>query len=84
MGNKQIMLSHLQSADDTWIFCPNNLDCLQNWWDFVTIFSNGVGLSQNTSKSSLEGINIGEEIGSEEAALLGCKMISLLIISVCP
>lgn len=50
----------------------------------MTIFSNGVGLSQNTSKSSLEGINIGEEIGSEEAALLGCKMISLLIISVCP
>lgn len=67
------MISHLQYADDTIIFCPGDYDCLRNWWDILNIFMLGPGLSINLSKTSLIGINVEVDEVKHHAASLGCK-----------
>ncbi|MDV3193947.1 MAG: reverse transcriptase domain-containing protein [Sweet potato little leaf phytoplasma] len=48
----------LQYADDTIIFCPDEGDLLQNWWDVLHMFMEGSGLSLNKRKTSLIGLNV--------------------------
>lgn len=58
IGNHKAVLSMLQYADDTLIFCPDNELDIANWWDILKLIMAGTGLSLNMEKTSMIGINV--------------------------
>ncbi|XP_048493141.1 uncharacterized protein LOC104908756 [Beta vulgaris subsp. vulgaris] len=71
------IVSHLQYADDTIIFCPPSMDYLCNIKKTLIVFQIASGLSVNFHKSALYGINV-DQIWLESAAkALLCRTGSL-------
>lgn len=57
-GRDKIVVSILQYADDTLIFCPNNVADIARWWNILNLVMAGLGLSLDMAKTSVIGINI--------------------------
>lgn len=72
-----IMVTHLQYADDTIIFCPPKLEYLCNIKKSLIAFQIVSGLGVNFHKSALYGINVDNTWLSQAAESLLCRTGSL-------
>ena len=72
-----VVISHLQYADDTIIFCPPKVEFLCNIKKTLIAFHIASGLGVNFHKSALYGINVDELWLSHTADLLLCRTGSL-------
>lgn len=71
------MISHLQYADDTIMFCPPNMEFLANIKKTLVLFHLASGLKVNFHKSSISGLNISDLWIECAAKQLLCKKGSL-------
>lgn len=77
VGHGGVLISHLQFADDTMIFCDANVGRLDYLRCILVCFQAVLGLNINLSKSEI--FLIGEECDIKNLAwILGCKFGSLL------
>ncbi|XP_022158566.1 uncharacterized protein LOC111025019 [Momordica charantia] len=74
VGRERIVVSHLRYADDTIIFCPAYKGNLDRWWALISLFIKGSGLRINLAKTSLIGINIGENEATSKVDKIGCRV----------
>ncbi|XP_058222941.1 uncharacterized protein LOC131332660 [Rhododendron vialii] len=74
-----ILVSHLQFADDTIIFCNNDREELANIKRILRCFQLMSGLKINYSKSSLCGIKVSHQDVTSLAMIMGCKIDHLPI-----
>lgn len=51
VGRQKVEVSHLQYADDTIIFCPNEPGMIDRWWMFLDIFLKASGLTLNLRRT---------------------------------
>ncbi|XP_016164511.1 uncharacterized protein LOC107607036 [Arachis ipaensis] len=72
VGRDNIELSHLQFADDTILFCPQDTETLVNYKRLLRCFELMSGLSINFDKSSIISINCEKEWVTNVCGLLGC------------
>ena len=73
VGKDEIMISHLQYADDTILFCTPDISSLLNIKKSLILFDLVSGLHVNFHKSSIMGINVSEEWIKNSAEILMCK-----------
>lgn len=79
MGENGVFLSHLQYADDTIIFCNNDLEEICIIKRILRCFQLMSRLKINFSKSSLCGVKVQVQDVKSLAYVLGCKVESLPI-----
>ncbi|XP_015966777.2 uncharacterized protein LOC107490518 [Arachis duranensis] len=79
VGRDNIELSHLQFADDTILFCPQETETLVNYKRLLRCFELMSGLSINFEKSSLISVNCEKEWVTNMCDLLGCAEAVLLV-----
>ncbi|XP_058211464.1 uncharacterized protein LOC131323632 [Rhododendron vialii] len=79
VGANGVVVSHLQFANDTILFCNNDREELANIKRILRCFQLMSGLKINFSKSSLCGVNIPQVDVSSLAQVMGCKIESLPI-----
>ena len=79
VGRDKIEVSHLQFANDTLIFCPANLETLQNVRWLLDCFALIYDLSINYSKTALIPLRCDEEWVNEASAWLKCNVMKLPI-----
>ena len=79
IGSSGPVLSYLQFADDTIIFCEASMDEEKNIKNLLRCFELLSGLKTNLHKSSLSGVGIDETVLKEFADVLKCKVQNLLI-----
>ncbi|XP_015955629.1 uncharacterized protein LOC107480021 [Arachis duranensis] len=72
VGRDNIELSHLQFADDTILFYPQETETLVNYKRLLRCFELMSGLSINFEKSSLISVNSEKEWVTSMCGLLGC------------
>ena len=72
-------IHHLQFADDTLLFLPNDLQCLLNAKRMLQWFSLCSGLNVNFHKSSLVGVNVDEIYAEGISGVLRCRCDTLPI-----
>ncbi|XP_057739856.1 uncharacterized protein LOC130956947 [Arachis stenosperma] len=72
VGMDNVELSHLQFADDTILFCPQETETLVNYKRLLRCFELMSGLSINFEKSSLISVNCEKEWVTNMCGLLGC------------
>ena len=72
VGKENVLVSHLQFADDTLFFIKNDDSSLNNLILLLDVFCLASGLKINLAKSELLGINMDDNIISEKAKSLGC------------
>ena len=77
IGRNEIMLSHLQYADDTILFCPPDLNYLINIKKALILFDLASGLHVNFHKTALMGINIPDPWLHNAAETLMCQQGSI-------
>lgn len=77
MSPRGLKISHLQYTDDTIIFCPPNLEFLQNVKKTFILFHLVSGLQVNFFKSSIMGINVSDQWLDSTAENLLCTKGSL-------
>lgn len=73
IGKNELMITHLQYADDTLIFSDANIESLLNIKCVLILFQLASGLQVNFHKSSLMGLNISKTWLKEAASSLLCK-----------
>ena len=79
VGNHGTRLTHLQYADNTIIFSPQNLNYLHNIKKTLILFQLSSGLKINFHKSEILGINISNNWLNVAAANLFCRVGSFPI-----
>lgn len=79
IGSNGVILSHLQFADDTILFCNNDRAELANIKRVLRCFQLMSGLKINFSKSSVCGVKISDQDVKDLALVMGCKIESLPI-----
>lgn len=79
VGKRGTVITHLQYAVDTLIFCQDEEENLDRWWAFLNLFMLGVGLSLNLEKTSLIGIHVDKNRLLRKASQFGCEADSLPI-----
>ncbi|XP_016162200.1 uncharacterized protein LOC107604981 [Arachis ipaensis] len=77
VGRENIELSHLQFADDTILFCPQETETIVNYKRLLRCFELMYGLSINFDKSNLIAINCEQEWVTNMCGLLGCGEVAL-------
>ncbi|XP_016164085.1 uncharacterized protein LOC107606547 [Arachis ipaensis] len=78
VGSDNIELSHLQFADDTILFCPQETETLVNYKRLLRCFEVMSDLSIKFDKSSLISVNCEKEWETNMCGLLGCAEILYL------
>ncbi|KAL4202821.1 hypothetical protein AMTRI_Chr02g265480 [Amborella trichopoda] len=78
--NSEIVIFHLQYADDTLIFCDVESAQISNIARVLEVCEVTLGLKVNFHKSSLVGTNCERELIEDLATLLGCKVGSFPIL----
>lgn len=68
-----LIVSHLQYADDTLIFCPPNIEYLSNIKKTLIAFHLASGLAVNFHKSAIYGINVEDSWLNHAAGTLLCR-----------
>ncbi|RVW82606.1 putative ribonuclease H protein [Vitis vinifera] len=71
-----VSVSHLLSADDTFLFCEDNRDQLEFWKWVVICFEVVSGLKINMQKSEIILVGVVEDVDTA-AAVFGCKVGNL-------
>lgn len=79
VGNQKVMVSHLQFADDTLVFCPAKKKWLLSLRRILDCFYLLSGLEINFSKSALIVLGKEEEWCKNLASSLGCRLVTLPI-----
>lgn len=79
IGKDRVNLSLLQYADDTLIFCEDNVEEIKNLKGLLRMFSLTSGLEINYKKSSVIGINTTMDTNLRYAQILGCQTEKLPI-----
>lgn len=79
MGRDGLVLTHLQFANDTILFCNNDKEEMCNMKRILRIFQLMSGLKISFSKSSLCGINVSNQEVIALAQVMGCKVEKLPI-----
>ncbi|XLR04694.1 hypothetical protein S83_070892, partial [Arachis hypogaea] len=79
VGRDNIELSHLQFADDTILFCPQDTEIILNYKRLLRCFEWMSGLSINFDKSNLILVNCKQEWVTNMYGLLGCAEATLPI-----
>lgn len=79
IGANGVILSHLQFADDTILFCNNDRVELANIKRILRCFQLMSGLKINFSKSSICGVKLCDQAVKELALVMGCKIEKLPI-----
>ncbi|XP_058202821.1 uncharacterized protein LOC131317276 [Rhododendron vialii] len=79
IGTNRAFVSHLQFADDTILFCNNNIEEMANIKRILRCFQFMSRLKINFSKSSLCGINVPHQDVISLAQVMGCKVDHLPI-----
>nr|CCA66140.1 hypothetical protein [Beta vulgaris subsp. vulgaris] len=74
VGQGEIIVTHLQYADDTLIFCDANIESLKNVKKALILFQLASGLQINFHKSSLIGLNTSSGWIKVAAEALLCKI----------
>ncbi|XP_074315635.1 uncharacterized protein LOC141651839 [Silene latifolia] len=77
VGKDKVLLSHLQFADDTLIFCPAKSQVLTNIWRLLGNFQRSSGLAINFMKSTLLVIGRNQHWGEGNALKMGCHVLQL-------
>ncbi|XP_072063929.1 uncharacterized protein [Arachis hypogaea] len=77
VGRDNIELSHLQFADDTMLFCPQDTETVLNYKRLLRCFELMSGLSINYDKSSLISVNCEKAWVTNMCGLLGCTEAAL-------
>lgn len=77
IGKNGVVVSHLQFADDTILFCNSDRVELENTKRILRYFQLLSGLKINFGKSSLCGIKVPTAIVRNLAQILGCKVEAL-------
>lgn len=79
IGANGVTVTHLQFADDTIIFCNNDVEEMANIKRILRCFQLMSGLKINFSKSSLCGVKVLNQDVEVLAQVMGCKIESLPI-----
>lgn len=79
VGSRGVMVSHLQFADDTLIFCPTKRKILTNIRRVLVCFQVLSGLRINFSKSAIIALGKDRGWGESMAEKLGCKLVKFPI-----
>lgn len=79
IGRHKELVSHLQYAYDTIVFCPRYKRNFDRWWEVISLFVKGSELRINLAKTSLVGLNLPERAVANKAAYIGCKVESFPI-----
>ncbi|XP_057740463.1 uncharacterized protein LOC130957629 [Arachis stenosperma] len=77
VGRDNIELSHLQFADDTILFCPQETETIVNYKRLLQCFELMSGLSINFDKTCLISVNCEQEWMTNKCGLLGCAEATL-------
>ncbi|XP_015972101.1 uncharacterized protein LOC107495467 [Arachis duranensis] len=77
VGRDKIELSHLQFADDTILFYPQEEETVRNYNRLLRCFEMMFSLSINFEKSNLIPVNCIQEWVSRMCQLLGCQEATL-------
>lgn len=72
-----LLVTHLQYADDTILFCKDETDDIRSLKTFLRCFEAPPGLRINFSKTELIGINLDEDCIKLLAEGFGCKVGNL-------
>ncbi|XP_038994705.1 uncharacterized protein LOC120118802 [Hibiscus syriacus] len=75
--NSDVVVSHIQFADNLLVFSEANEGSLVNVKRILKIFEMAVGLSLNLKKSKLVRFNVAPKISAEWASLIQCSQDSL-------
>lgn len=74
VGKNRVEVSMLQFTDDTLIFCPNEEEIMDKWWEILRAILDGASLSMNLTKTSIIGINLDDEKVNDRAIKMGCRV----------
>ena len=74
VGRGNVMVSHLQFADDSIFFLDREEGSFKNLLIVLGLFCSTSGLKINMGKSTILGIGIDEVVISSMAELVGCEM----------
>ena len=74
VGKDNMMISHLQFADDTLFFVEAEGPSFNNLLTLVGLFCSVLGLKINMAKSILLGLGVDEGSVTSLAELVGCEM----------
>ena len=77
VGRRGEIVTHLQFADDTLLFCEANEEYLRNIKNILLCFQEFSGLAVNYSKSGLLVLGKDETWANQVADQLGCQLIKL-------
>lgn len=72
---EDLRLNHLQFADDTLLFCENNLEQLDNLCNALLAFLYASGLKINLGKSTIIGCNIPDSVVESVAGWQGASLV---------
>ena len=74
VGKNNIMILHLQFADDTIFFIDSEGPSFNNMMTLIGLFCEASGLKINMVKSTLLGLGVDEEIITSMAKMVGCEV----------
>ena len=74
VGRENVMISHLQFANDTFFFVEQGGSSFKNLLMLVGLFCSVLGLKINMAKSTLLGMGVDEEIVISMAESVGCEV----------
>ncbi|XP_074283833.1 uncharacterized protein LOC141608370 [Silene latifolia] len=77
VGKDKVVLTHLQFADDTLVFCPAPSQVLTNIRRLLDNFQRAFGLTINFKKSALLVMGRNQQWGEKNAQKLGCQLLQL-------
>ncbi|KAL4194839.1 hypothetical protein AMTRI_Chr05g70460 [Amborella trichopoda] len=79
VSSNGLVITHLQYADDTLIFCGSYVVELSNVATFLRSCKPALGLKVNFHKNSLVGVGCHEALVNSFAAMVGCRVEGFLV-----
>ena len=74
VGRENVMISHLQFADDIFFFVEKEESSFKNLLTVVGLFCSVSGLKINMAKSTILGLRVADEIVASLVEWVGCEV----------